>query len=392
MITPGPDVQMELQEELILAEPGTVIQLEAGLFEFTGGLSLDVDHVTLRGRGMDQTILSFKNQESGAEGLYITSDYVLVEDLAIEDTSGNGLKSHTANHITLRKIRVEWTSGPKETNGAYGIYPVNSENVLVEECVAIGGSDSGIYVGQSRNVIVRNCTAKYNVAGIEIENCHGADVYNNTATLNTGGILVFDLPDLPQQRGHDIRLFKNQVYDNNTLNFAPKGNIVASVPTGTGIMVMANSNVEVFDNDIKDHGTVNIMVVSYLSTGIKINDPNYYSYPEGVHIHNNRLGDCGSNPLGESTQLMTMILGTPLPDIVWDGVVNPEKLADGVLPSESRIYIQNNQKEKGAVTFGNLGGLASLVDPENAQPKRDLVAHAGALPPVSAVSLQGINP
>jgi parallel beta-helix repeat protein len=261
----------------------------------------------------------------------------------------------------------------------------------VEECVAIGGSDSGIYVGQSRNVIVRNCTAKYNVAGIEIENCHGADVYNNTATLNTGGILVFDLPDLPQQRGHDIRLFKNNAYDNNTLNFAPKGNIVASVPTGTGIMVMANSNVEVFDNDIKDHDTVNIMVISYLSTGIKINDPKYYPFPEGVHIHNNRFGDCGSKPLGESTRLMTMILGTPLPDIVWDVVVNSEKLADGVFPPESRIYIQNNLKEKGAVSFGNLGGLASLANPENAQPKRDLVAHAGALPPVSAVSLQGIN-
>ena len=227
---PGADIQTEVQEEFILAEPDTIMQFEAGIFEFTSGLSLDVDHVTLRGRGMDKTILSFKNQEAGAEGLYITSDNVLVEELAIEDTKGNGLKSHTANNIIIRRVRTEWTGGPKKTNGAYGIYPVSSKNVLVEECVAIGGSDSGIYVGQSQNIIIRNCRAEYNVAGIEIENCHGADAFGNLATRNAGGILVFDLPDLPQQRGHNIRLFGNKVYDNNTLNFAPEGNMVANVP------------------------------------------------------------------------------------------------------------------------------------------------------------------
>jgi parallel beta-helix repeat protein len=391
VLQPGPEIQTELQEELILAEPGTVIQLEAGTYELTSGLSLDVDNVTVRGRGMDKTILSFKNQEAGAEGFYITSDHVLVEDLAIEDTSGNGLKSHKANNIILRRVRVEWTGGPKTTNGAYGIYPVSSENVLVEECIAIGGSDSGIYVGQSKDVIVRNCTARHNVAGIEIENCHRADVYGNTATLNTGGILVFDLPDLPQQQGHDIRLFKNTIHDNSTVNFAPKGNIVGTVPTGTGIMVMGNANVEIFDNDIGDHGTVNVLLVSYYASGNKINDPNYYAYPEGIHIHDNRLGACGDNPLGDSAQLMMAILGTPLPDILWDGVVNQEKLADGVLPPEARIYIGDNQKSSGTLTFGNLGGLQSLSDPAKAQPQRDLAAHQGQRPPVSPVSIEGLD-
>src|SRR3546814_6278131 len=39
---------------------------------------------------------------------------------------------------------------------------------------------------------------------------------------------------LPQQGGHNVRIFDNVVNDNSTPNFAPKGNIVASVPTGTG--------------------------------------------------------------------------------------------------------------------------------------------------------------
>ena len=402
---PGADIQTEVQEEFILAEPGTIIQFEAGIFEFTSGLSLDVDRVTLRGRGMDKTILSFKNQEAGAEGLYITSDNVLVEELAIEDTKGNGLKSHAANNIIIRRVRAEWTGGPKKTNGAYGIYPVSSKNVLVEECVAIGGSDSGIYVGQSQNIIIRNCRAEYNVAGIEIENCHDADAFGNLATRNTGGILVFDLPDLPQQRGHNIRLFGNKVYDNNTLNFAPEGNMVANVPTGTGIMVMANSNVEIFDNEIRDHGTVNLLVTSYFSTGIAVKDPNYYPFPEAIHVHHNAFEFGGYNPLGNGGALMNLVLGTPIPDIVWDGAINPEKLVDGVIPAEFRIYIHHNtvlhKKEqddgkpipehRASISFANMGGLPTLTDPTKAKVKRDLADHTGVLPPIEPVTIAEID-
>lgn len=390
-IAPGPDVQEELQEALIEATPGSVIQLEEGTYSFVLGLSLDVDGVTLRGRGMDKTILDFKNQEAGSEGLFVTSDNVLLEDFAIVDTKGNGIKSQDANNIIYRRVRTEWTGGPKETNGAYGLYPVSSSNVLIEECVAIGGSDSGIYVGQSKNIIVRNCRAEFNVAGIEIENCHGADVYGNEATNNTGGLLVFDLPDLPQQRGHDIRLLNNKVYGNNTPNFAPQGNIVANVPAGTGVMVMANSKVEIFENDIRDHGTSNLLLVSYFSTLNEIKDPNYYPYVEGIYVHDNVFGPCGDAPGGTGGQLMASILGAPLPDIIWDGAVNEAKVQDGKVAQESGIYIRNNTKEGGELTFANLGGIAALSGTANPEVKRDLADHTGSLPPLAEIVIPGIG-
>jgi parallel beta-helix repeat protein len=84
-----------------------------------------------------------------------------------------------------------------------------------------GASDAGIYVGQSSNIIVRNSIVEYNVAGIEIENSSGADVYGNIARNNTGGVLVFDLPDLPVSGGNSTRIFANQILANNTRNFAP---------------------------------------------------------------------------------------------------------------------------------------------------------------------------
>ena len=45
---------------------GKVVRLERGVFQLTGGLSLDVNNVTIRGAGMDKTVLSFAGQRGGA--------------------------------------------------------------------------------------------------------------------------------------------------------------------------------------------------------------------------------------------------------------------------------------------------------------------------------------
>lgn len=119
------------------------------------------------------------------------SDFT-IEDLAFEGTKGDALKIVGSN-IIIRRIRTEWTNGPTTENGAYGIYPVQTENTLIDGVVAIGASDAGIYVGQSRNVVVRNSRAERNVAGIEIENTIGADVYDNIAIGNTGGMWITSL-------------------------------------------------------------------------------------------------------------------------------------------------------------------------------------------------------
>jgi hypothetical protein len=58
--------QKHLQEQLIGAKPGAVIELPEGKFQFDRTLSLTVDKVTIRGKGMDKTILSFAGQKEGA--------------------------------------------------------------------------------------------------------------------------------------------------------------------------------------------------------------------------------------------------------------------------------------------------------------------------------------
>lgn len=387
VVSPGPEVQEAAQTALIEAEPGSVVEFAEGRFEFTIGLSLTVDNVTIRGKGMDKTVLTFKGQEMGSEGLMISSSGVVVEDLAIEDTSGNAIKSIGAKQITYRRVRTEWTGGPKETNGAYGIYPVESENVLIDGCIVRGASDAGIYVGQSKNIIVRNNLVEYNVAGIEIENCYGADVYDNVTTKNTGGILVFDLPGLPMQGGRDVRVFRNKIENNDTPNFAPAGNIVAKVPAGTGVMIMANRNVEVFDNVIAGHGTANCIITSYFITGNKIEDPNYYPWPCAISIHSNKFGPGGDKPAGEFGTLAARIAGNPLPDIIWDGKVDPQIAVDGKLPDDKRIVIRDN----GDADFARIDFVRGLVGDKSKAVSRDLADHEGALPELKPIVIAGVE-
>jgi parallel beta-helix repeat protein len=344
-IEPSPVAQDEIQEALILAEPGDTVLLSKGIYKLNHGLSLDVDNVSIKGAGMYETILDFSGQETGAQGLLITSDNVLMQDFAVENAKGDAIKSKGVKNISFIKVRTEWTNGPDSKNGAYGLYPVESIGVLIDGCVAIGASDAGVYVGQSEQIIVRNTRAEYNVAGIEIENSYHADVYNNIATNNTGGILIFDLPNLPKQGGKFVRVFQNKSFNNNTENFAPEGNIVGLVPSGTGLIIMANRNVEVFENSFDNNQTVHIAVVAgELESG----DKNYDPYPKGIQIHNNQYSNVGKNPdlsRGDLSPVLVDIASGDMPDIIWDGLLPVSQLLFGQ-PDNEKIIIEEVNETK----------------------------------------------
>ncbi|MBA4053215.1 MAG: hypothetical protein C0490_00740, partial [Marivirga sp.] len=281
------DVQKKIQTQFIEAADGTVIDLPEGIFQFDASLSLDdKKNITIKGAGMDKTILSFKGQISGAEGIKITNaTNIVLRDLTVQNTRGDGIKTQLVEGITFKNVKAEWTNDGDSKNGGYGIYPVQCTNVLIDQCIAIGASDAGIYVGQSKYIIIRNSKAHKNVAGIEVENSWYADVYNNEAYNNTGGILVFDLPDLIQKEGGFVRVFRNNILDNNHKNFAPKGNIVGKVPLGTGVMILATRNVEVFENKIINNISAGTAIVSYYITENPIKDKSYKPFPVNIYIH-----------------------------------------------------------------------------------------------------------
>ncbi|TDB65994.1 parallel beta-helix domain-containing protein [Arundinibacter roseus] len=344
------DFQKNLQRELILAEDGDTIQIPAGKFSLTQTLSLEgKNRIVLKGAGVDQTVLSFKGQTEGAEGLHVSNgQQIVLEDFTVQDAKGDAIKTMQIDGITFRRVKTEWTGEPKPENGGYGLYPVLCQNVLIEYCEAIGASDAGIYVGQSKHIIVRHSRAFHNVAGIEIENSQMADVYNNEATENTGGILVFDLPDLIQKKGGNVRVFNNKIHHNNFPNFAPAGNIVATVPQGTGVLILATNEVEVFNNTLTANNSIGVGIISYFMTEKPMTDSLYYPYPSQISIHSNqfdrdRVKYQGKGRLGLLFKYK-LRFGKKVPDIVFDGILDKNQT------NRPALCLRQNQN----ATFANL--------------------------------------
>jgi len=182
-------IEKSLQEQLIMVADHDTIDLPEGNFMFTKSLTMDgKSDILIRGKGIGKTVLSFKNQSEGAQGLMISHcSNAVLEDFSVEDAKGDNIKVSDTHRITLRRIASSWSGEPKTENGAYALYPVLCSHVLIEECIAAGSSDAGIYVGQSDSVIIRNSKAYWNVAGIESENSNWVEIYGNEAFENTGG-------------------------------------------------------------------------------------------------------------------------------------------------------------------------------------------------------------
>lgn len=371
------DVIKQMQRQFVTATDNSVITLPEGTHQLAVSLWLEGrKNVTIKGAGMDKTILNFANQVSGAEGIKITNcTNIILEGITVQDTKGDAVKTQFVDGIFFKQVKAEWTRGANSKNGGYGLYPVQCTNVIIDACEARGASDAGIYVGQSKHIVVKNCRAYENVAGIEIENSLYADVYDNEATNNTGGILIFDLPDLVQKKGGYIRVFKNNVHHNNHINFAPKGNIVAKVPQGTGIMILATNNVHVFENKIINNRTTGTAIVSYYITENPIKDSVYYPYPTDILITNNvfereRVKATSKGRMGKMF-MFKLRFGKNVPHILFDGIVDDKNPA--------KICLQNNANQ----SFANIDAANKFKNIS-----RDASAYQCSMQPLPPVEIK----
>jgi parallel beta-helix repeat protein len=344
-----PNIEKKLQTQFIMAEDGAVIELPEGTVSLSNTLWLDgKNNVTIRGAGQGKTVLSFKNQKQGAEGIKLTNaQNIVLEHFTLEDAKGDLVKAQMVNGLVFRHLTAQWTGKPKSSNGSYALYPVQCSRVRIEDCTAIGASDAGIYVGQSDSVWVTGCTAKWNVAGIEIENTTNAWVWKNKAFDNTGGILVFDLPDLPKKRGGHVKVHDNLVTRNNLENFAPPGNIVGKVPPGTGIMILATNDVEVFQNKIWENRTASAAIVSYYIAETPIKDADYNPYPSNIYLHDNIFSAGKRMPYRKNKLgfIFWWKFHRKVPHIIYDGIQNPDWLDEnGRLKPGYEICLRDNDQ------------------------------------------------
>ncbi|MCB9256294.1 MAG: right-handed parallel beta-helix repeat-containing protein [Chitinophagales bacterium] len=337
----------------IEVEEGYTIQFEGGTYDFTNTLSMDgKTNIVIKGAGREVTYLDFSGQTAGGEGVLVTnSSNIRFENLSIIDATGDALKARDCDRISFVGVGTIWSGTPDAGNGAYGLYPVLCTEVYIDNCYAYGASDAGIYVGQSDKVIVKNSLAEGNVAGIEIENTTNADVFDNEATDNTGGILVFDLPGLTQYGSH-VRVFNNNVYDNNRANFAPSGNIVGNVPAGTGCMILSTNTVEIFNNSLSENDFAGILVASYLIINDTPNDPNFQPLPYSIFIHDNSHTMTGTISAANQPSLVADIINL----LVSNNLDQPNILLDGLILLPTAVCVQ----EDAGTSFVNMNALNDM--------------------------------
>jgi parallel beta-helix repeat protein len=137
------------------------------------------------------------------------------------------------------------------------------------------------------------------------------------------------MPDLPQE-GHSTRVFNNRVNGNNTGNFAPPGGAVAGVPAGSGVIINSNDKVEIFENEISDNKTANVLISSFFSASYSAREtaPTFDPFPETIYIYDNAFSGGGEAPDREELEALRAAMFAEsgrLPDVVWDGIANPEK-------------------------------------------------------------------
>lgn len=341
-LSPGGDDQTTVLTALIEASDGDTVCFTEGTFQFEGELSLTVPNVTLRGAGIDKTVWDFAGQATGANGLKIQAGGVTVEGLTAKNTPGDGIRADGVEGITFRDMAVRWDAEASTDNGAYGLYPVSSSDVRIERCIVNGARDAGIYVGQSQRILVADSEAYGNVAGIEIENSTDAEVVNNHVHDNVGGLLVFNLPDLPVQDGSRAKLHKNIVENNNLESFAEQGTVVAAVPPGVGIIILASDDNEIHDNTIRNNRSVGFVLLNYTTALFEpTEDPDFDAFPEGNYVHDNVFEGNGTNA-DDLVAALTEV--RPIPAIMDDGCV-----AEDTTPTEAtRNCFWENVDDAGA--------------------------------------------
>lgn len=299
----GTDLRDAIITALTDTPDNAVVVLPAGNFIVSSSITVtDATGLTITGHGIDATKLDFSSATEDDGFKFAGGTDITIRDLGVYEAPKNGIKADGVNGIHITYTAAVWETKlvvGSTDNGAYGLYPVSSQNVLMENNYSKGSADAGIYVGQSNNIVVRNNIAEHNVAGIEIENSTNADVYNNEAFDNAAGILSFDLPGLPQAYGGGVRIFSNNTYDNNTPNVG--AGAVSLAPSGTGILIFATSDVEIYNNTITDNDTAGVEIASYFLADDDVdNYPTNYGGTiqngwspliKNVNIHNNTFTD-----------------------------------------------------------------------------------------------------
>lgn len=318
--------------------PGDTIKVFPGTYKET--VYIDKDNITLTGVVIKGEWPTLNGEKKLNDAVLYSGHGVTVEHLKIINYKGNAIMGQAGNNYIIRNNLII-------DAGVYGIFPEFGKNGIIEHNILSGIEDAAIYVGMCDNVDVRHNEVFDSVAGIEIENTRHALVENNYVHDNTGGILAFITPGLPIKTTFDVIIRNNFIVNNNHKNFGQPGSLVASIPPGTGILIMAADQVTIENNIISGNNNSGIAIVDLrFSAGLGV-DPESDPNPDEIKILTNLMINNGNEPVGDIKKLMLATFSNKGPDI-------------GSISLGKNNCIVNEDKYR---TFGlSIGGFSACKD------------------------------
>lgn len=295
----------KIQAAVDKARPGDIVMIPPGTYN--EGVIVKRNNISLRGQGEGDARPVLDGQKQIGNGIIACGDQFTVENLIIKNYQANGILINGSDGVVMRKILAQDT-------GEYGLFPVHTKNVLMEQNLVTGASDAALYVGQSENVTLRDNEAYGNVTGIEFENTSNGIAENNYLHDNTSGLLVFVLPDLARKESTNNRIVKNRIIANNLENFGKPGSIVSNVPPGVGMVLLGADGTVVTENEIRDHRSAGIAIVSLHTFFSDRASFDVGTEPEHNRIYNNTMVNNGYDPHPSAKKF-----GFPAAVIIWDG-------------------------------------------------------------------------
>ena len=241
-----------------------------------------------------------------SDGVIASGNNFEMSFFSVKNYTSNGVLVEGATGVHLHDLYIENT-------GVYGVYPVRCTDVIMERIEATLMNDAAIYAGKSENVIIRDTLTYGNVIGIELENTVNGEVYNNHAHDNTMGILIDLLPQLPSKVSIYTKVHDNLIENNNGENFAKPGSTVAFAPPGTGMLILAADEVEIYNNTIRGNRSGGLAVFN-LTIVFNSNEVDVGPNPEHVYVHDNIYDNNGY----DAAPYVKDLLGRGF-DIIWDG-------------------------------------------------------------------------
>jgi parallel beta-helix repeat protein len=337
------------------ADPNDIICIAPGTYDMDATITIAaVPGLTLKGIGdsPDDTVLNFGGPGSG-KGILVQQDNVTIENMWVKNTGDNGVQQEGVTGSVFSKLHVSWDINGENMslNGAYGVYPTDCEDTLVQYSQLQGGSDAGIYVGKcgwgddsTGGGLVQYNVVHENVLGLEIENSLDVVVHDNIMVNNAAGLLSLQQPISTEKPSNsNILWYDNDSYCNNHPNFAATG-VAQIAPSGSGAIVYSGDGQEFCNNTFQNNITGGILIISnflvcQLTGDIDCNRPEgYVPYSINIYAHDNFYAGNGTDVQGEFAPLFQALgIGTPenpVEDVFWDGYIYPDVEDPGICLGE----------------------------------------------------------